>query len=244
MGFPQSVAEKALVACGRCCCICHVFCGTKIELHHIKPKSAGGSDDFDNCIPLCFNCHAEMGKPTHHKGRGYDEKELKGHRDTWYARKKESLQTAVSVCAADKQQFEQICSLFAQAKYVLTEHDMAAAFCQNDIEGLFCYADRSDDPFTMFIDADLEMLRSKLLVQLNECVAIFRRYLYWHNGPSRDLCVSDLWLYYHGKKLKETPEQLQEFEEKARRLTQVAEATWAEYVSFVQQMRFRIGSNT
>ena len=150
----------------------------------------------------------------------------------------------MSVCAADKQQFEQICSLFAQAKYVLTEHDMAATFCQNDIEGLFCYADRSDDPFTMFIDADLEMLRSKLLVQLNECVAIFRRYLYWHNGPSRDLCVSDLWLYNHGKKLKETPEQLQEFEEKARRLTQVAEATWAEYVSFVQQMRFRIGSNT
>ena len=39
MGFPQSVAEKALVACGRCCCICHVFCGTKIELHHINRKA-------------------------------------------------------------------------------------------------------------------------------------------------------------------------------------------------------------
>lgn len=243
MSFPQSVAEKALVACGRCCCICHVFCGTKIELHHIKPKSNGGSDDFDNCIPLCFNCHAEMGKPTHHKGRGYDEKELKDHRDQWYERKKESLQTAGSVCTVDKQQFEEICTLFSQAKYVLTDHNMAAAFCQDDIEGLFRYADRSDDPFTMFIDADLEMLRSKLLLQLHKCVSTFRRYLYWNEGPNRDLCASDMWLYNHGQKDREASEQLQVFEDEVRQLTQVAEATWAEYVSFVQQIRFRIGGN-
>lgn len=86
MGFPQSVSEKALAASGRCCCICHKFCGIKIELHHIKQVADGGEDTFDNCIPLCFDCHADMGKadPKHNKGKRYTEKELKLHRDNWY----------------------------------------------------------------------------------------------------------------------------------------------------------------
>lgn len=50
MRFPKSVAIQALVACGRCCCICHKFCGINIELHHIQQKADGGPDTFDNCI--------------------------------------------------------------------------------------------------------------------------------------------------------------------------------------------------
>lgn len=86
MGFPPNVAEKALVACGRSCCICHKFCGTKIELHHIIQHADGGADSFENCIPLCFDCHADMGKadPRHPKGKHYTEKELIEHRDNWY----------------------------------------------------------------------------------------------------------------------------------------------------------------
>ena len=44
MSFPESVEVAALAACERCCCICHKFCGTKIELHHIKQKADGGED--------------------------------------------------------------------------------------------------------------------------------------------------------------------------------------------------------
>jgi len=86
MSFPKSVEERALVACGRHCCICHKFCGTKIELHHIKQRAYGGEDTFENCIPLCFDCHADMGKadPKHARGKNYSEKELKQHRDFWY----------------------------------------------------------------------------------------------------------------------------------------------------------------
>ena len=62
MGFPERVATEALVLCGRSCCICHKFCGTKIELHHIKQKAYGGDDTLDNCIPVCFDCHADMGR--------------------------------------------------------------------------------------------------------------------------------------------------------------------------------------
>jgi 5-methylcytosine-specific restriction endonuclease McrA len=86
MGFPASVVEKALLWCGRHCCVCHKFCGVKIELHHIVAKADGGEDTFDNCIPLCFDCHADVMayNPRHPKGRKYTGSELKAHRDRWY----------------------------------------------------------------------------------------------------------------------------------------------------------------
>jgi hypothetical protein len=88
MGFPSDIVEKVLVACGRCCCICHKFCGTKIELHHIVQEADGGENIFDNCIPLCLDCHAEVKayNPHHPKGRKFTESELKKHRDQWYSK--------------------------------------------------------------------------------------------------------------------------------------------------------------
>ena len=86
MSFPENVANEALVRSERCCCICHKFCGVKIELHHIVQKADGGEDTLENCIPLCFDCHSDMGKadPKHPKGKHYSEKELRMHRDNWY----------------------------------------------------------------------------------------------------------------------------------------------------------------
>ena len=86
MGFSQSVKERAAVACNRCCCLCHKFKGPKLEFHHIKQQADGGDNSYENCIPLCFDCHADMGKtdPRHPKRNHYSETELKGHRDKWY----------------------------------------------------------------------------------------------------------------------------------------------------------------
>lgn len=88
MSFSQKDADRALVSCGRHCCLCHKFCGTNIELHHIVPESKNGSDVFDNCIPLCFDCHAEVQhyNAQHPKGRKFSENELKQHRDLWYSK--------------------------------------------------------------------------------------------------------------------------------------------------------------
>ena len=60
MGFNRSEASELLVACHRRCCICHRYCGIKIELHHIEPRGDGGVDAIDNAIPVCFECHAEI----------------------------------------------------------------------------------------------------------------------------------------------------------------------------------------
>lgn len=87
MSFSKEIVEDALVACGRSCCICHKFCGVRIETHHLKPKHLGGDDSFENCIPLCFDCHAEVEhyNNNHPRGRKFSEGELRKHRDNWYS---------------------------------------------------------------------------------------------------------------------------------------------------------------
>ena len=84
--FSEEIKTKAMVACGRCCCICHKFCGNNMEVHHIKARADGGADTFENAIPLCFDCHAEVRQydPRHPKGIKFSEKELIQHRDNWY----------------------------------------------------------------------------------------------------------------------------------------------------------------
>lgn len=35
MAFSEDIKTRTMVACGRCCCICHKFCGNNMEVHHI-----------------------------------------------------------------------------------------------------------------------------------------------------------------------------------------------------------------
>lgn len=92
MAFSEKVKRDAMVACGRSCCICHKFCGVKMEVHHIIAQYEGGSDEFDNAIPLCFDCHAEVKayNEKHPKGIKFSPSELKTHRDNWYNSVKQS----------------------------------------------------------------------------------------------------------------------------------------------------------
>jgi len=85
MGFNRDGVAELLAACGRRCCICHRFCGVKIETDHIQPKSEGGSDDIENAIPVCFECHAEIHSynDKHPRGRKYTPAELRLHRERW-----------------------------------------------------------------------------------------------------------------------------------------------------------------
>jgi len=84
-GFPRDQVDELLKACHRRCCICHRFCGVKIETDHIIPAADGGPDDIDNAIPVCFECHAEIHSynPRHPRGRKFRPEELKGHKEQW-----------------------------------------------------------------------------------------------------------------------------------------------------------------
>jgi len=87
MGFNQVDVENLLVACHRRCCVCHRYCGFRMEVDHIVPKAEGGTDEYDNAIAVCFDCHAEIHhyNPAHPKGRRFRPNELKAHRDQWLA---------------------------------------------------------------------------------------------------------------------------------------------------------------
>jgi hypothetical protein len=85
--FDLKLREKLLLWCDRHCCLCKKQCDVFIELHHIIPKSKSeSSNDEDNAIPLCFECHAKVGhyNDTQPKGNKFKPEELKKRRDQVY----------------------------------------------------------------------------------------------------------------------------------------------------------------
>lgn len=87
MAFSSDVAERLLVACHRHCCLCHKWAGSRMEIHHIIPRSEGGDDSEENGIPLCFDCHAEVHSynPKQPMGRRIRPSELRKHKRQWFA---------------------------------------------------------------------------------------------------------------------------------------------------------------
>jgi hypothetical protein len=81
--FSEADKTKVLLWCDRHCCLCGKACGTDIEVAHIDPE---GSKDADNAIPLCYDCHAEIGRynEEHPRGNKYKPEELKSRRDQIY----------------------------------------------------------------------------------------------------------------------------------------------------------------
>lgn len=248
MAFPQSVQEEALVACGRCCCICHKFCGTKIELHHIRQKADGGADTLDNCIPLCFDCHSDMGKadPRHSKGKHYSEGELKQHRDNWFKKQKTTPRTDVlkAVTNADKELFDKICSCFGDAtrcwliKYELCLHPKKA------FEPLRELISQRSDPLYEFINPELEKNKAALFDLLEEFCEKIARYTFFERVCGDDYFATRKWLIDH-EHLRipsdMTEEEYKEMYERSvneeNELLELAANLWEQYCDFARQCR-------
>jgi hypothetical protein len=80
--FAEKDKIKALLWCGRHCCLCGKFAGVRIEIAHLDETKK----DMDSIIPLCFDCHAAIGhyNPQHPLGQKYKLEELKATRDQFY----------------------------------------------------------------------------------------------------------------------------------------------------------------
>lgn len=169
MGFRQPVSEDALIACGRSCSICHKFCGPKIELHHIKQAADGGEDSFDNCIPLCLDCHAEVNayNPRHPKGKKYGQKELHRHRDNWYEKVKLGFSMPI-----ETKPFECDIELYLKIKGIfddpnlqryLNDLDLGNDFNNDVFDGLFSLENLAKDPCFEFLDCEIEKSKGLIL---------------------------------------------------------------------------------
>lgn len=99
MAFPRDQVSVLLARCHRRCCVCHRFCGVKIETDHIVP---GGEDVIDNAIPVCFECHAEIHgyNDKHPRGRKFLPDELRQHKEQWLKICDERPDVLVSVSRA------------------------------------------------------------------------------------------------------------------------------------------------
>lgn len=85
IGFNRDEVAALLVQCHRRCCVCHRFCGTKIETDHIVPAAESHDHSIENAIPVCFDCHAEIHayNPKHPRGRRFTPEELRMHKEQW-----------------------------------------------------------------------------------------------------------------------------------------------------------------
>jgi len=86
MPFSSNIRTMVLLWCDRHCCLCKKACGVNIEVHHLVQESEGGSNDIDNAIPLCFDCHSEVTRynEKHPRGTKYKVDELKTRREQVY----------------------------------------------------------------------------------------------------------------------------------------------------------------
>lgn len=83
MSFDANTKEQMFIESHRICCLCYKQCGTNIEAAHIVQ---GGGDEFDNGIPVCLDCHQEIGAydDKHPKGNKFRPTELRTRRDFVY----------------------------------------------------------------------------------------------------------------------------------------------------------------
>ena len=174
MPFSQEVKTRVMVDCGRSCVICHKFCGNNMEVHHIKAEADGGSNDIDNAIPLCFDCHAEVRQydSRHPKGIKFSEAELKMHRDKWYTKVTDSP----AICGAPDY-IEMDTVTYHALEYYLP-NDRFVTLRDMDFGGenfAFGYFDKVEyfpifikNPKYEYLDADLEISKNSLAKSISD----------------------------------------------------------------------------
>lgn len=233
MGFPIKISEKVLVDCKRSCAICHKFCGTKIELHHIIQKCNGGKDTYENCIPLCFDCHADMAKadPKHPKGKHYTNDELVAHKNNWYKKCKESkIYNYGNECLTeeDKELFDKIINSFNEKiKYKLANDDVGSIFEFDLFYPLSKLNFYSYDPKNEFNNDVLESLRANLYYNISKFCGFISLNTFPETICNKEYAVSYKWL-----KINKGNNYVCDVEAISDEINSLADILWKSYIDF------------
>lgn len=83
--FTKSDKIKMLLWCDRHCCLCDKPCGIDIEIAHIGDKQ---DNNFDNGIPVCYDCHSKIGmyNELHPRGNKISPEEIRQRREQIYGK--------------------------------------------------------------------------------------------------------------------------------------------------------------
>lgn len=238
MPFSISVREEALVACGRHCCLCHRFVGTKIECHHIQPESEGGKDVLENCIPLCFDCHADVQhyNPLHPKGTRFRPEELRAHRDRWI---KGVSSTNSAIFDSERRVVDR--SLFERFREVLPE-ETARQLLSEQCWGQLIHVDVLDRVYE--IDQFLARLDSEFLDPTCEGFRAafsegYRRFVH-HNDfmqISRVDGIADHFRLPKEWNMSSDPEVRNQFSQCMNNLNQLSSEAYRAYTEMIREIR-------
>lgn len=237
MGFLAKIKEDVMVACGRHCCLCHKFCGLKIEIHHIKPQSEGGPDTFENAIPLCFDCHADMRSydTKHPKGTKYTEKELIRHKTNWFQKVQNSAGVLPGNLVADTdkiiyQQFLEILPWEGSLKFISNYDFAGSPFDINSLNDLDKFNNLCENPNFEFIDSDLESHKSSLYSKIRQFLRLIATKTFPTNIP-RVNSIPQEW--------EETNPQ--QFHDTVNKIHNTADAIITEYKSLTKMATRKLG---
>ncbi len=78
MGFSKKIKDEVKRKAYYQCCICRNY--RFVDVHHIVPLKEEGTDDIDNAVSLCPNCHRDYGNDPEKRDT------IKKMRDIWYER--------------------------------------------------------------------------------------------------------------------------------------------------------------
>lgn len=235
--FPQDVKERAMTACGRRCCLCRKYCGVGMECHHIDPEAAGGPDTDDNCIPLCFDCHAEVGhyNAKHPKGTKFSVAELRAHRDRWYQMIKAGLpgDAPREHSALDQALFRKVVFLLGGSKRMLhfRDHDYGNSYRQTIEDNLNEVWYLSDLPECQFFNTQM----AASFGELRAAIITYKKALdgrVWYEAHDIAMIPRE-WL--------KNPKDQERFDEAQETMNRVASGVWDAYCLFVQEGRRTLG---
>lgn len=198
----------------------------------------GGADTDDNCIPLCFDCHAEVGhyNQNHPKGTKFTPGELREHRNRWYRK----VETGISEGAPndhlelDLQLFRKLVGLLGGSGKMLhfRYHDYGAIY-DVSVEKALCEFSRAlelpeAEFFELEMDAVLADLREAILTYQEAC----ENRVWWN--PDGTAGIPPEWRWRDDPKLEKR------FWDAVKVMNEKATPVWDRYCQFVRVGRLRL----
>lgn len=185
MSFPEKAKIEVLLRCKRYCCYCEEYKGRDIEIHHIIQKADGGEDTFDNAIPLCYDCHSEIGSynPRHPKGNRFRVDELKKIRDDFYIKIASIPRKTDCISENDKELLNELKNDYTEIIEYAVRTDFSSELIEINYNDTIYYLEEEkwSSKKYIFNNTNLENLKVDIL----ETLARLRYYL------------SDTYLRYH-----------------------------------------------
>lgn len=192
----------------------------KIECHHIVKESESKDNSIDNCIPLCFDCHADMSSydPTHPKGTTYRSDELKRHRDNWYTKiaSAPSPQYTEKHENLDRELFQRIISILpwhGSMSFIDTNNFAGFSFDTSMLNQLRNFDAIGEDPSCEFIDPTLDSLRVELKSHVETFLIAIAKYTFPRDNARNSIPMD--WELENPKVFKEAVEAIHKHSQNA-----------------------------